>query len=132
MSGPDRQTVVVDRARLVSYAAASGDLNPLHWHEASARRAGLDDVIAHGMLTMGLATSTLVNGLDDPGRVSAVVARFARPLVVPDDTEVRVDVGHEFDAENPAVASLIVVDAGGEPFLTRARLELDVPEGPGA
>jgi acyl dehydratase len=44
----------LDREDLRRYADASGDLNPLHLDAAFARRAGFEDVIAHGMLGMAL------------------------------------------------------------------------------
>lgn len=42
----------IEQAQLCRYAAASGDRNPIHLDPAAARRVGLDDVIAHGMLSM--------------------------------------------------------------------------------
>lgn len=57
--GETRQAVVVEdlrRTRIVQYAGASGDFNPLHTDEVYASRAaGYPGVFAHGMLTMGLA-----------------------------------------------------------------------------
>lgn len=47
--------VPITQNRLVRYSGASGDYNPLHTDRDFARQAGLDDVIAHGMLVMGLA-----------------------------------------------------------------------------
>ncbi len=44
----------ISREMLAQYAEASGDLNPLHLDAAFARKAGFDDVIAHGMLGMAL------------------------------------------------------------------------------
>ena len=44
-----------DRARVaVVCPIVAGDANPIHWDEDIAKLAGLPDVIAHGMLTMGL------------------------------------------------------------------------------
>lgn len=40
------------RTTLALYAGGSGDLNPLHVDIDFAKAAGLDDVIAHGMLSM--------------------------------------------------------------------------------
>jgi acyl dehydratase len=37
---------------LALYAAASGDLNPLHLDDSVARKAGFDQPLVHGMLTM--------------------------------------------------------------------------------
>ena len=44
----------ITREMLACYAEASGDFNPLHLDPEFARRAGFDDVIAHGMLGMAL------------------------------------------------------------------------------
>lgn len=38
------------RLDLVRYAAASGDYNPIHFDHESARTAGLDGVVVHGLL----------------------------------------------------------------------------------
>lgn len=45
--------------QLVRYAGASGDFNPIHTVVPLAQKAGLPDVIAHGMLVMGFAGEAL-------------------------------------------------------------------------
>lgn len=42
----------VTKVQLVKYAGASGDYNLIHTDDETARRVGLDGVIAHGMLSM--------------------------------------------------------------------------------
>ncbi len=42
----------ITRDQLAAYAEASGDHNPIHLNDDFARLAGLDGVIAHGMLSM--------------------------------------------------------------------------------
>jgi len=42
----------VDRSTLALFAGASGDHNPIHIDTDVARRAGMPDVFAHGMLGM--------------------------------------------------------------------------------
>ncbi|MDQ3761107.1 MAG: MaoC family dehydratase N-terminal domain-containing protein [Actinomycetota bacterium] len=79
--------VRVTRAGLVRYAGASGDFNPIHWNERVAREVGLPGVIAHGMLTMALATRLVTTWAGDPGAVVQCAVRFTRPVVVPDDAE---------------------------------------------
>ncbi|GAA1181757.1 MaoC family dehydratase [Nesterenkonia xinjiangensis] len=76
--------IQLSRADLIRYAAASGDHNPIHWNERFAREVGLDGVIAHGMLTMGLAVDLVTEWVGDPGRVSDYQARFTKPVPVPD------------------------------------------------
>jgi len=75
----------VTRRDLVRYAGASGDFNPIHWNERTARSVGLPDVIAHGMLTMALAGRFLTEWAGDPAAVTELGVRFSAPVVVPDD-----------------------------------------------
>jgi hypothetical protein len=76
--------VRVTRDRLVRYAGASLDFNPIHWNERFAKEVGLPDVIAHGMLTMALGARMVTDWLGDPGRLVSYSVRFTRPVVVPD------------------------------------------------
>ena len=62
-------SVPLTREDLVRYAGASGDFNPIHYRDDVAARVGLPGVLAHGMLTMGLAIETLVPWLGDSGRI---------------------------------------------------------------
>jgi acyl dehydratase len=80
------RTFTVTRADLVRYAGASGDFNVIHWNERIAKDVGLPNVIAHGMLTMGLAIQLVTDWLDDPSRLLSYGCRFTRPVVVPDDS----------------------------------------------
>ena len=77
----------ITRETLIRYAGASGDFNVIHWNERVAKEVGLPDVIAHGMLTMGLAIRVVTNWLDDPAQLLEYGCRFTRPIVVPDDAE---------------------------------------------
>jgi acyl dehydratase len=76
------RTVHLTRESLVRYAGASGDFNPIHYRDDVAARVGLPGVLAHGMLTMGLAVETIAEWLGDPGRVLEYGVRFTRPVVV--------------------------------------------------
>ncbi|SDP88402.1 MaoC like domain-containing protein [Actinopolyspora xinjiangensis] len=78
-------SVSITRTDLVRYAGASGDFNPIHHSESFAHEVGLPDVIAHGMLTMALATRLVTDWVGDPGRIVEHGVRFTRPVVVPDD-----------------------------------------------
>jgi acyl dehydratase len=64
----------------VSYAAASGDLNPLHYDQDFAGQVSpTGGIIAHGMYSMGLASRLLTEFAGDPAKVLEVQVRFARP-----------------------------------------------------
>ena len=53
----------ISRTTLALYAGASGDHNPIHIDIDFAKRFGLDDVIAHGMLIMAYAGRMLTDWL---------------------------------------------------------------------
>jgi acyl dehydratase len=76
-------TFPITRDVLVRYAAASGDFNPIHYNDAAAKSSGLPGVIAHGMLTMGVAINLVTQWVGDPGAVLDYEVRFSRPIVVP-------------------------------------------------
>lgn len=86
------RSVVVDRARLVRYAGASGDFNPIHWNDTFAESVGLPGVIAHGMFTMGAAVALVEDWAGDPGAVVDYQTRFTRPVAVPNPGEAVIEV----------------------------------------
>lgn len=86
------RSVVVDRARLVRYAGASGDFNPIHWNDTFAEGVGLPGVIAHGMFTMGAAVALVEDWAGDPGAVVDYQTRFTRPVAVPNPGEAVIEV----------------------------------------
>jgi acyl dehydratase len=86
-------TLHITRADLVRYAGASLDFNPIHWNERFAQEVGLPGVIAHGMLTMGMAIRIVTAWTGNPGAVVEYGVRFGRPVPVPDNAEgARVEV----------------------------------------
>lgn len=79
------RSVHLERESLVRYAGASGDFNPIHYRDDVAAAVGLPGVLAHGMLTMGLAVETIVPWVGDAGRILEYGVRFTRPVVVDAD-----------------------------------------------
>jgi acyl dehydratase len=86
------RTISVDRGRLVRYAGASGDFNPIHWNDTFAQSVGLPGVIAHGMFTMGAAVTLVEDWVGDPGAVLDYQTRFTRPVPVPNPGSAEVEV----------------------------------------
>ncbi len=80
------RSVHLTRESLVRYAGASGDFNPIHYRDDVAAAVGLPGVLAHGMLTMGIAVGTLADALGDTGRILEYGVRFTRPVVVDPET----------------------------------------------
>ena len=58
---PPLQLPPVDRSTLALFAGASGDHNPIHIDIDFARRAGMPDVFAHGMLGMAWLGRVITN-----------------------------------------------------------------------
>jgi acyl dehydratase len=120
----DRFEVVVienlTRTRIVQYAGASGDYNPIHTDERFATEAaGYPSVFAHGMLTMGL-TGTALTSLVGIGRLTDFGARFAAQ-VWPGDTLTGAFEVTEIrsDAESALVdLSITVTNQDGRTVLT--------------
>ncbi|MBO3733772.1 MaoC/PaaZ C-terminal domain-containing protein [Glycomyces niveus] len=114
----------VERADLQRYADASGDDNPIHLDEAAAKAAGLPDVIAHGMYTMGLVSRAILEWLAAAGvdaRITEFSTRFAKPVVVPaGGTAVEVE-GKVRKAEGDTVEIAITATSAGEKVLAPAR-----------
>jgi acyl dehydratase len=124
-------TVAVNRADLVRYAGASGDFNVIHWNERVATSVGLPNVIAHGMLTMGIAARVVTDWLGDPGAVLEYGVRFTRPVVVPDPEGAQLQVtGRVVSKDGDGVIGVEVkAAAAGQTVLARARITARVPTG---
>ena len=74
----------ISRTTLALFAGASGDHNPIHIDLDFVKKAGLDDVFAHGMLSMGLTGTMLTDYVGD-GALKKYGVRFTNQ-VWPGDT----------------------------------------------
>jgi acyl dehydratase len=72
---PALQMPPVDRTTLALFAGASGDHNPIHIDTDVARRAGMPDVFAQGMLGMAWV-GRVVTGWAPQSRLRRFDARF--------------------------------------------------------
>ena len=90
----------IDRELLKRYADASGDQNPIHQDEAFAKSVGLPDVIAHGMLTMGLVGQYVSDWAGGSANVKEYSARFVKPVVVPANAVVELVVNGVANEDN--------------------------------
>jgi acyl dehydratase len=100
----------ITRDSLVRYAGASGDFNPIHYRDDVAESVGLPGVLAHGMLTMGVAVQAVVDWAGDPARVVDYQVRFTRPVVV--------------DRHDGATLSVTAKAAAIEPDARRVRVDI--------
>ena len=68
-------TEPISRLTLALFAGASGDHNPIHVDLDFARAAGMDDVFAHGMLSMAYLGRMLTDWIP-PSRLREFSVRF--------------------------------------------------------
>lgn len=119
--------LTVTRDSLVRYAGASGDFNPIHYRDDLAQSVGLPGVLAHGMLTMGLAVQPVVAWLGgDSGRVVDYQVRFTRPVLVDADTGAELQITAKVGALEPAAAADAAAAAPHDPSGGVARIDLTV------
>ena len=101
----DPITYPVTRADLVAYAAAAGDPNPIHQDGDVARSVGLPGVIAHGMLTLGLAGRAVATWTDG-AEVVELGCKFTNPVVVPAEGAVEIVVAGTVKKVEDGLATL--------------------------
>lgn len=89
---PDRVVDIPTLPQSALIYRLSGDYNPIHADPGSAKKAGFERPILHGLCTMGIACRGLIEAVDadEPERLSAMSVRFSRP-VFPGET-IRVEI----------------------------------------
>ena len=120
------KTFTLTRDTLVRYAGASGDFNPIHYRDDIAQGVGLPGVLAHGMLTMGLAVQPVVDWLGgDSGRITDYQVRFTRPVLVDGTTGAEVTVTAKVGLLDDAGARIdLTVTFNDETVLGKAQVRV--------
>ena len=95
---------------LALYAAASGDLNPLHLDADVAHAAGFERPIAHGMRTMACA-GRLFSTHFGPTALRALETRFVGTAKLGDSLMLRATLS-EADADEASYALSVQTSAG--------------------
>lgn len=119
------------RDSLVRYAGASGDFNPIHYRDDFAVAVGLPGVLAHGMLTMGLAVQCVVDWVGDPSRVTDYQVRFTRPVLIDAVTGADVSVSAKVGAleVDATVARIdLTVTCDDQTVLGKAQVRVSLAE----
>jgi acyl dehydratase len=101
----------LSRGDLVNYAGVAGDANPIHWDEGIAKLAGLPDVIAHGMLTMGLGAGFASAWSGDPGAVTRYTVRLSAPAIVSAADGADIEFSGRIKSLDPATRTGVVIVA---------------------
>jgi acyl dehydratase len=117
----------LSRGDLVNYAGVAGDANPLHWDENIAKLAGQPDVIAHGMLTMGLGAGFASAWSGDPGAVTRYAVRLSAPAIVSATEGADIEYSGRIKSLDPATRTGVVIVAaksGGRKIFGLATLTI--------
>lgn len=117
----------LSRGDLVNYAGVAGDANPIHWDEDIAKLAGLPDVIAHGMLTMGLGAGFASAWSGDPGAVTRYAVRLSAPAIVSAKEGADIEFSGRIKSLDPATRTGVVIVAaksGGRKIFGLATLNI--------
>jgi acyl dehydratase len=104
----------ISRTVLALFAGASGDHNPIHIDIDVARSAGMDDVFAHGMLSMAYLGRILTNWVPQE-RIRSFEVRFnsITPVHAAPTCSGRVASIDTVDGERLATLELAVTLADG-------------------
>lgn len=88
-----RYSRTVETRHIQLFAAATGDVNPVHLDPAFAAATAFGEPIAHGMLTGGLVSAALALVLPGPGTIFLGQSlRFRAPVKVGDTVTVELTV----------------------------------------
>lgn len=119
------RTLHLTRESLVRYAGASGDFNPIHYRDDVAAAVGLPGVLAHGMLTMGIASSVALSALPAGTEVVDYGVRFTKPVVVDAETGADVHILAKVGAVDETSARIdLTVKAAETTVLVKAQLRV--------
>ncbi|MEJ6553893.1 MaoC/PaaZ C-terminal domain-containing protein [Microbacterium esteraromaticum] len=119
------RTLHLTRESLVRYAGASGDFNPIHYRDDVAAAVGLPGVLAHGMLTMGFASSVVLSALPADARVIDYGVRFTKPVVVDAESGADVHVVAKVGAVEEGAARIdLIVKAAEATVLVKAQMRI--------
>lgn len=77
-------TRLVTREDVLEYAEASGDRNPLHQDDEFARAVGFEQIIAHGMFTMGTLATCVTKWAGDAGALVRMKSAFRSTVAIGD------------------------------------------------
>lgn len=107
----------ISDADVMSFAAVTGDFNPVHVDEEAAAKSRFGGRIAHGMLSAGLISAAIANRMPGPGSIYlGQTLRFTRPVRIGDTVTVLVAVT-ELLPKNRVKLSTICRNQNGETVL---------------
>ena len=108
-------TKAVDEKDIQLFAAASGDVNPVHLDADFAATTPFKERIAHGMLTGALISAALAMELPGPGTIYlGQTLRFRLPVKIGDTITVHLEVTEKRDDKKFVTLDCKAVNQNGK------------------
>jgi 3-hydroxybutyryl-CoA dehydratase len=109
----------ISEREIALFAAASGDVNPLHLDAAYAATTPFGEPIAHGILSASLISAAVALQLPGPGVVYVgQTLRFLRPVKVGDRLTARLEVTAKREDKKFITLDCEIVNQHGKPVVT--------------
>lgn len=124
-----RTSRTVTEEMIALFAAASGDVNPVHLDENFAASTPFKGRIAHGMLTAGFISAAIATGLPGPGSVYvAQELRFDRPVRAGDTITVELTVQEKIPGKNHVLLKTVARNQNNKVVVTGIATVLPPPQ----
>ncbi|EFO81022.1 dehydratase [Oscillochloris trichoides DG-6] len=108
----------ITEADVVLFGCVTGDMNPLHTDELTARDSRFGRRIAHGMLAAGLISAVLGMQLPGPGTIYLKqTLNFRRPIYINDTVTTTVEVKELRNDKPIATLGTSITNQDGEVVL---------------
>ncbi len=108
-------TKTVTETDVVMFAGITGDLNPAHMDEESAKNSMFGRRIAHGMLSAGFISNVLGMQLPGPGTIYlGQELKFMKPVFIGDTVTAKATVVERIEEKNRLLLETIVTNQNGE------------------
>jgi len=105
----------VGQREILLFAAASGDVNPIHLDPAYAASTPFGEPIAHGILSAGLISAAIALRLPGPGAIYVgQTLRFLRPVKAGDQLTATVEVTNKREDKKFITLDCQVVNQHGK------------------
>jgi len=109
----------IGEREILLFAAASGDVNPLHLDAAYAAGTRFGEPIAHGILSASLISAAIALQLPGPGVVYVSQSlRFLRPVKAGDHLTARLEVTAKREDKKFVTLDCEIVNQDGKPVVT--------------
>jgi 3-hydroxybutyryl-CoA dehydratase len=109
----------ISEREILLFAAASGDINPLHLDPDYAAGTRFGEPIAHGILSASLISAAIALQLPGPGVVYvSQTLRFLRPVKAGDHLTARLEVTAKRDDKKFVTLDCEIVNQHGKPVVT--------------